>query len=111
MEGLIGGAIIGVTAALVGPVLVSGLFKVVIPAGEKMAQGSVVAVTAVADLFSSFGTGMLRVVEPGRESKDKPSSEEGGFIEKIEEFGKDIVIDLAEDEAATFIKMVLLAAV
>jgi hypothetical protein len=110
MEGLIGGAIIGVTAVLLGPALVSSFSKVVSPVGEKIAQGSVVAVGALAGLVSSIGTGVWGVAESGRESKKKSSSEEGGIIEKIEEFGKDIVIDLVEDEAATFIKMVLLAA-
>ncbi|MDX1410606.1 MAG: hypothetical protein R3351_00465 [Nitrospirales bacterium] len=110
MEGFIGGAIIGITAALLGPALVSGLFKVVIPAGEKIAQGSVVAVSAVSGLVSSLGAGIWGVIESGGESKIPPSSKEGDLIEKIEELGKDIVIDLAEDEAATFIKMVLLAA-
>lgn len=110
MEGLIGGAIIGVTAALLGPALVSSVSKTVTPVGEKILQGSVVAVSAVAGLVASIGTGVWGIAGSGRESKTKSSSEKGGFFEKIEEFGKEIVIDLAEDEAATFIKMVLLAA-
>ena len=110
MEGLIGGAIIGVTAAWLGPALVSSLSKTVTPVGEKILQGSVVAASAVAGLVSSIGMGVWGVAGSCRESKTKSSSEEGGVMEKIEEFGKDIVIDLAEDEAGTFIKMVLLAA-
>jgi len=110
MEGLIGGAIIGVTAALLGPPLVSSLSKVVSPVGEKIAQASWAAMGAVAGLVSSIGSMVGGLAESGRGSDQKSSSEEGGFIEKIEEFGKDVAIDLVEGEAATFIKIVLLAA-
>jgi hypothetical protein len=110
MEGLIGGAIIGVAAVYLGPALVSSVSKVVTPVGEKIAQGSAVAVSAVAGLVSSMSSGVWGATEPGRESKKKPSSEEGGVLEKIEEFGKDMAIDFVEEEAVTFIKMVLLAA-
>ena len=78
MEGFIGGAIIGVTAAWLGPALVSSLSKTITPVGEKFLQGSVVAPSIVAGLVSSIGTGVWGVAGAGRESKTKSSSEEGG---------------------------------
>ena len=110
MEALIGGIILGSTAALLGPPLVSGLSKVVTPVCEEIVKASSSAIGAVAGLVSTIGSSLGGSGKSHGKSGQGSSNEQGGFIQNVEEFGKDLVIDLVEGEAATFKEMVLLAA-
>ena len=110
MEGLIGGVLIGATAALLGPPVLSGLSKGVSPAGQEFANIAKAAWDTIAGWISTLGT-----VEVGPAKSDTKSSRgsvptQEGVIQKIEEVGKEMAIELAEEEAMAFIKMVLVAA-
>ena len=100
MEAIIGGAIVGAAVVTLGRPLVSGLADVLSPVGDEVMKAGNAAYGAVAGTVAGAGAWVSGLVGGDGE----------GVLEKVEEFGKDLVWDMAEEEAATFIKMALVLA-
>ena len=110
MEGLIGGGLIGVTVALLGNMAIKRGTKVLLPMGEEVLKASISALGTAVEGATHLAAGVGGLFVSNSESCAPSPTESAGMIEKVEEFGKDIVVDLVEEEAATFIKMLLVAA-
>ena len=100
MEAIIGGAIVGAVVVTLGRPLVSGLGDVLSPVGDEVMKAGNAAYGAVAGTVAGAGAWVSGLVGGDGE----------GALEKVEEFGKDLVWEMAEEEAATFIKMALVLA-
>jgi hypothetical protein len=100
MEAIIGGAIVGAAVVTLGRPLVSGLGDVLSPVGDEVMKAGNAAYGAVAGTVAGAGAWVSGLVGG--------DGERG--LEKVEEFGKDLVWEMAEEEAATFIKMALVLA-
>ena len=103
MEAIIGGAIVGAAVVTLGRPLVSGLADVLSPVGDEVMKAGNAAYGAVAGTVAGAGAWVSGLV-------GAPGGDGEGVLEKVEEFGKDLVWDMAEEEAATFIKMALVLA-
>jgi len=103
MEAIIGGAIVGAAVVVLGRPLVAGIADVLSPVGHEVMKAGNAACGAVAGGMTATGAWMSGLVGGS-------GQEEEGTIERVEEFGKDLVWDIAEEEASRFIKMALVLA-
>ena len=103
MEAIIGGAIVGAAVVTLGRPVVSGLADVLSPATDEVMRAGNAAWVAVVGTVTATGAWVSGFI-------GAPGEDEEGVIERIEGLGKDFVWEMAEMEAATFIKMTLVAA-
>lgn len=119
MHQIIAGVLIGAAAIMFGPRLLSDIAGTLRPVGEGMLQFGEAAVGTVTSSVTAAGNWVSGLVGSGTESvqtssqSPSPESEsdkkEESFLQEAEEFGKDIVVGLAEEEAISFIKLALIA--
>jgi len=125
MHQIIAGVLIGAAAIIFGPRLLSDIAVTLQPVGKGLLHFGETAVGTISSSVSAAGNWVGDLIgsgtktaqpssqTPGRESKFDKKSEsdkkEESFLQEAEEFGKDIVVGLAEEEAITFIKLALIA--
>lgn len=125
MHQILAGVLVGVAAVLFGPRLLSDIAVTLQPAGKGLLHLSETAVGMVSSSVSAAGNWVGELVgsgtktahpssqSPGPKStidkKSESDKKEESFLQEAEEFGKDMVVNLAEEEAMTFIKMALIA--
>ena len=119
MHQIIAGVLIGAAAIVFGPRLLSDIAVTLQPVGKGLLHFGETAVGTVSSSVSAAGNWVSRLVGSGTETvqaspqassqKSKSDKNEESFLQEAEEFGKDVVVNLAEEEAISFIKMALIA--
>ena len=122
MQQIIAGAVLGAAAIIIGPRLISSIAGGLRPVGEgilnlgEAAVGTVTSsVSAAGNWVSGWvgsGSETAHTSSPARSQKAKShqtEKKEESFLQEAEEFGKEVAVSLAEEEAISFIKMALLA--
>jgi hypothetical protein len=119
MHQIIAGVLIGAAAIMFGPRIISDVAGALRPVGEGILHFGETAVGTVTSSVSAVGNWVSGLVGSGTEttqaSSEAPSQashsdkKEESFLQEAEEFGKDIVVGLAEEEAISFIKLALIA--
>jgi len=136
MQQIIAGVIIGAAAILFGPRLISDIAGALRPVGEGLLHFGETAVGTMTSSVSAAGNWVGGLVGSGKETtqtssqapspksgpdktaqttslaasqKSESDKEEESFLEEAEDFGKEVVVRLAEEEAISFIKLALIA--
>ena len=114
MQQIFVGVLVGAAVILFGPRLLSDIAITLRPVGKGLLDLGETAMETFTNSASQAGTWVSGWLGPSAEEGKTPTKtptqalntekEEESFLQEAEEFGKDIVVGLAEEEAASFIK-------